>query len=129
MKTISSALLLVATVNAGVIRERTPQLSFAPDGTVKLGNGLGPMGLDLSFLQGFDGARLGPFFASIQPYFRSVAKNGTIPKVLSVFVPTLPLASRKEEKPQVRQTAKRQISRLGPLTLTAKGVRYHQLYH
>jgi hypothetical protein len=117
---LSSLLLIVSGANCGVLQERNPQVSA--DGTLKLGNGLGPFGIDLTFLQGFDGARLGPFLANIQPYFRSAVKSGVIPRVLSAVVPTIPLKTKKEDKPQVRESAKRQISRLGPLNLVAKGV-------
>jgi hypothetical protein len=115
MKSFAGLLLLVATSNAAAIQPRSPQGPPKP-------KGLGPFGIDLGFLQGFDGARLGPLIGSIQPYFRSAAKSGSIPNVLNMFVPTLPLANRVVLQPQVRTTAKREKARLGPVTLVGKGV-------
>jgi hypothetical protein len=119
MKSVSALLLLVASSNANVIRPRSPQESHAPKAK---GKGLGPFGLDLSFLQGFDGARLGTFLATLQPYFRPAAKSGSIPKFLNRYVPPLALANRVVLQPQVRASAKRTKSRLGPLILAGKGV-------
>jgi len=113
-------LLLVAGSNANVIRPRSPQDTHAPKAK---GKGLGPFGIDLSFLQGFDGAKLGPFLGALQPYFRPAAKSGSIPKFLNRYVPAMPLANRVVLKPQVRATAQRTKSRLGPLILAGKGVR------
>jgi hypothetical protein len=119
MKSIAALLLLVASSNANVLRPRSPQESHAPKAKAK---GLGPFGIDLSFLQGFDGAKLGPFLATLQPFFRPAAKSGSIPKFLNKYVPPLPLANRVALTPQVRATAQRSKSRLGPLILTGKGV-------
>lgn len=109
---LNSVFFLVVAATATVIQPRSPQDAHAPGNTPKP-KGLGPFGIDLSFLQGFDGARLGPFLARMQPYFRPVAKSGAIPNVLRAFVPTLSLSNKVVLEPQIRASAQRAKSRLG----------------
>jgi hypothetical protein len=88
--------LFAAVATAAAVQPRSPQHDHAP-GTAPKPKGLGPLGIDLSFLQGFDGARLGPYLARMQPYFRPVAKSGAIPNIMRALVPTLPLVNRGQQ--------------------------------
>jgi hypothetical protein len=88
--------------------------------------GLGPYGLDLTKLQGFDLARLGPTLKMIQPYFANMANSGMIANLANAYIPTLQLHNQAMLEPEIRKSAKRAKARLGPVTLVGKGVgTYH----
>jgi hypothetical protein len=121
MKWNAVFLLQVLCCYAVVIRPRSLQDGPAADAPAR--KGLGPFGIDLTILQGFDLARFGPLFASIQPYFKTVTESGLLSNIAGVFIPTLPLKNRVILQAEIRKSAKRVKSRLGPLTLVGKGVR------
>jgi hypothetical protein len=77
---------------------------------------------DLSALGGFDLSRLGPLLKSVQPYLATMSTSGLLAGLTSKMVPAIPLKNKIVLEPRLRKNAKRVKSRLGPLTLVAKGV-------
>jgi hypothetical protein len=124
MKWSTALLLQVSVSHAASIHPRSPQNAPAVASPDKP-KGLGPWGLDLTMLKGFDLARLGPMLSRIQPYFKSAADSGMLANVAGAFIPTLSLKNKVVMQAEIRKSAKRVKSRLGPITLVGKGVRIH----
>jgi hypothetical protein len=117
MKTFVTLFAHLALAHAAAV----PQ--DAPAKPAHAAHGLGPFGLDLTFLQGFDMARLGPTLARMQPYFKTVVESGTLASLATTFIPTLKHEKRTALEPELRKTAKRFKTRLGPINLLGKNVR------
>jgi hypothetical protein len=83
----------------------------------------GPLGLDFTALKDFDMAIFGPLLEKVQPLFDPLTNSGLLATIAQGIVPSLPLKNKVILQPEIRKSAKRQKSRLGPLTLIGKEVR------
>jgi len=130
MKAFTLALAHLALVHAAALPQEAaapmPAMAGMPGHGAAPGKkpGLGPFGMDLTFLQGFDLVKLGPFIARMQPYFKNVVESGTVANVAGAFIPTLKHVNSVVLEAKIRKGAKRVKTRFGPITLVGKGVSY-----